>query len=135
MIEDIKYRAAVAKECYDAIQRRLDDVDRMGRFDPRAAHSIMNKSRIESSVVSGELLQEILLAGVEVVTNRKIGQMFDLERKIASTMNPDREHAIASDEREKCEACHGLGTPSGEAAGLVCGACNGTGIESGEDVD
>ncbi len=28
-----------------------------------------------------------------------------------------------------CEACGGLGTPSGEAAGLICGACNGTGIE------
>lgn len=34
-----------------------------------------------------------------------------------------------------CEACHGLGTPSGEAAGLVCGACNGTGIESDEVID
>lgn len=135
MTEDIKHRAAVAKECYDAIQRRLDDVDRMGRFDPRSAYSIMNGSRIESTIVSGELLQEILLAGVEVVTNRKIGQMFDLERKIASTMNTDREHTQVADECEKCEHCHGLGTPPGEAAGLVCGACNGTGIDSGEDVD
>lgn len=35
----------------------------------------------------------------------------------------------------KCEACHGLGTSSGEAAWLICGACNGTGIESEDDID
>lgn len=29
---------------------------------------------------------------------------------------------------EYCEACDGLGTPSGEAAGLICGACNGEGV-------
>lgn len=34
-----------------------------------------------------------------------------------------------------CESCHGLGTPSGEAAGLVCGACMGSGIESEATTD
>jgi DnaJ-class molecular chaperone len=34
-----------------------------------------------------------------------------------------------------CEFCHGFGTPSGEAAGLVCGACMGSGIESDETPD
>lgn len=29
----------------------------------------------------------------------------------------------------KCRGCDGLGTPAGEAAGLICGACMGTGIE------
>lgn len=27
-----------------------------------------------------------------------------------------------------CEACSGLGTPAGEAAGMVCGACDGEGV-------
>jgi len=44
-------------------------------------------------------------------------------------------HCNGSGKIHWCEACHGLGTPPGEAAGLVCGACNGTGIDSGEDVD
>lgn len=34
-----------------------------------------------------------------------------------------------------CETCHGFGTCSGEATGLVCGACMGTGIESDEEID
>jgi DnaJ-class molecular chaperone len=34
-----------------------------------------------------------------------------------------------------CESCHGYGTPSGEAAGLVCGNCMGTGIEPEETPD
>lgn len=33
------------------------------------------------------------------------------------------------DESNQCRGCQGLGTPAGEAAGLICGACNGTGIE------
>lgn len=34
-----------------------------------------------------------------------------------------------------CESCHGLGTPPGEAAGLVCGNCMGSGIEPDETPD
>jgi DnaJ-class molecular chaperone len=34
-----------------------------------------------------------------------------------------------------CESCHGYGTPSGEAAGLVCGTCMGSGIEPDETPD
>lgn len=34
-----------------------------------------------------------------------------------------------------CEDCGGLGSPSGEMAGMVCGSCNGTGIESDVEID
>lgn len=31
---------------------------------------------------------------------------------------------------DKCESCGGLGTPAGEAAGLICGACMGSGKQA-----
>lgn len=34
-----------------------------------------------------------------------------------------------------CEDCRGFGTPSGEAAGLVCGNCMGSGLEPEETPD
>lgn len=37
--------------------------------------------------------------------------------------------------RRNCEHCGGLGTPAGEAAGLVCGGCMGSGIASDEEPD
>lgn len=35
----------------------------------------------------------------------------------------------------RCQSCDGLGTPAGEAAGLICGTCMGSGIQPTEEPD
>lgn len=112
MIEEMKSRSAAIRQRIDRVDGLLVEIDRMRRLDIVQARGISMSGGCTSTVVADDLLQDVLRRGIAAAIEAREIEIVDL---------------LAAD-RAVCPACGGLGSPAGEAAGLICGNCIGTGL-------
>lgn len=112
MIEEMKARSKSIRERIDRVDALIGEIERMRRLDIPQSESIQLKGGCTTTVVSEGLLRDVLQRGITAAIEAREIEITDL---------------LAAD-RCVCPACGGLGSPSGEAAGLVCGNCIGTGL-------
>lgn len=117
-LEEMKAKSDMLRERVEKSEFLLREVASMRQLDTGQAQSIKYRSGIAASVVCDDLLQDVLRRGINAAIEWREIEILKL-----------------LDIAVKCEPCGGLGTPSGEAAGLVCGACNGIGVEIDEEID
>lgn len=117
-LDEMKSKSATLRERTDRADQLLAEIDQMRRLSIPEARSIEYTSGIRTSVVADDLLRDVLKRGVTAAIEAREIEICDL-----------------LDVAIKCKSCHGFGTPSGEAAGLVCGNCMGTGIEPETETD
>lgn len=117
-LDEMKNKSASLRNRTDRADAYLDEIDCMRRLAISEAESIHTTSGYKTTVVGTALLQDVLRRGINAAIEWREIEILKL-----------------LDVAEKCEACHGLGTPPGEAAGLVCGNCMGIGEEPATSPD
>ena len=111
-LDEMKSKSATLRERTDRADQLIAEIDQMRRISIPEARSIEYTSGIRTSVVTEDTLRDVLKRGVTAAIEAREIEIYDL-----------------LDVAIKCESCHGLGKPPGEAAGLVCDSCMGTGVE------
>lgn len=117
-LDEMKNKSASLRDRTDKADTLLNEIDRMRRLDIVQARHISMSGGCLTSIVDGELLQDVLRRGINAAIEWREIEILKL-----------------LDVAEKCKACHGFSTPSGEAAGLVCGNCMGSGEEPATSPD
>lgn len=117
-LEEMKAKSDMLRERVEKSEFLLREIASMRQLDTGQAQSIKYRSGATTSVVCDDLLQDVLRRGINAAIEWREIEILKL-----------------LDIAVKCEPCGGLGTPPGEAAGLVCGACMGSGIEPDDIVD
>jgi hypothetical protein len=112
LIEEMQERSKAIRERVDRIDSLLAEMSDMRMVSVPEAESITYRNGIRTSVVTDVLLREVLRLGIAAAIESREVEIVDL---------------LAAD-RAICPACGGLGSPSGEGHGLICGNCIGTGL-------
>ena len=85
-MDEVKHRSGIVAECHAAIQRRIEDIDKLNRFDISIARSIMTIRGIENTLLSDELLREVIDSGIAARRAGKLSEISELEERIVNAL-------------------------------------------------
>lgn len=113
---------AALKAVLTNFNRRADEITRLKELVKRAIGGLKRLGKFSRLPGDDPHSLDCSLAG-------RVSQIFCTGMTRAIELCREFGHEPEFDESKQCRGCQGLGTPAGEAAGMICGACNGTGIE------
>lgn len=85
-MDEVKHRSGIIAECHAAIQRRIEEIDKLNRFDISIARSIMTIRGIESTLLCDELLREVIGSGIAARRAGKLSEISEIEYRIVDAL-------------------------------------------------
>jgi hypothetical protein len=85
-MDEVKHRSGIVAECHAAIQRRIEEIDKLNRFDISIARSIMTVRGIENTLLCDELLREVIDSGIAARRVGKLSEISELEGRIVNAL-------------------------------------------------